>query len=297
MAQGNDGCLKGCLIGCAGLFVLALGAGAFGYYKFVRPVQVSLQRVAAMEEESDDLRGRLEALNATYAYEASEEPAEVVLDRDDMERYLAVRSAVADELAAFVGARESLEASAEPEGEGLGVFREMFSAMFSGFEEMVRTRVELQRASVEALEAQRMSPRELETLLDLVEWRLLGRDEAAFFGLPPTGREVLLQQRRTLRTSQVALGFAERFEAEIDGRNAREIRADIDRIEKEIAALREGARENRDLDRRTRAVLENRRAALEAFEAQGVDVLATLTEEEVMEPPVEEMMGGRSGND
>lgn len=297
MAEGNDGCLKGCLIGCAGLLVLALGAGAFGYYKVVRPVQVSIQRFAALEEQSDSLRGQLEALNRAYAYEVPEEPAAVVLDGDDVERYLAVRSALADEVAAFVEARQGLEESVEPEGEGLAMFREMFGAAFAGYEETARTRVELQRAAVEAFEEQRMSPRELETLLGLVEWRFLGRDEAAFFGLPPTGREVLLEQRRMLRTSRMALRFAERFEAEIDGRSASEIRADIDRTEKEIAALQEGARENRDLHSRTRAALDEHRAALEQLEADGIDVLATLTERDVMEPPVKGMTGGPAGND
>lgn len=298
MAQGDDGCLKGCLIGCAGLLVLALAAGAFGYYKVVRPVQLSFERVTTLEAQSDSLRGQLEALNRAYAYEAPEEPGAVVLDGDDVERYLAVRSALADELAGLMEAREGLEESVAPdaEAEGFAMFREMFGAAFAGYEETARGRVELQRAAVDALEEQRMSPRELETLLGLVEWRFLGRDEAAFFGLPPTGREVLLEQRRTLRTSRIALRFAERFEAEIDGRSASEIRADIDRIEKEIAALQEGAGENRDLHRRTRAALDEHRAALEQLEVEGIDVLATLTEQDVMEPPMEEIVGGgRSG--
>lgn len=298
MAQGNDGCLKGCLIGCAGLLVLALAAGAFGYYKVVRPVQLSLERVTTLEAQGDSLRGRLEALNRAYAYDVPAQPAEVVLDEEDVERYLAVRSALADELATFVEAREGLEQSMAPEAEveGFAMFREMFGAAFSGFEETARTRVELQAAAVEAFEEQEMSPRELETLLGLVEWRFLGRDDAAFFGLTAERRDLLLEQQRMLRTSRVALRFAERFEAEIDGRSALEIRRDIGRIETEIAVLRESAAQNRDLHRRTRAVLEEHRATLEELDAGGVDVLATLTEREIMEPPIDDVVkGGPSG--
>lgn len=293
MARGDDGCLKGCAIGCAGLLVLALGASAFGYYRFVRPVQVSLERVSEMRAESADLGRRLEELDVTYDDDLSGDLDEVVLEETDVERYVDVRSAVADELAAFLEAREGFEDGMEmDDGEFPGV-RALFSTMFTGFEELARTRLDLQRASVEALEAQRMSPRELETLLGLVEWRFLGRDEASFFGLSPDGRDLLLQQQRALRASRRMLGLAERFGAEVEGRSAEEIRADVERLRRQISVLREGAEENRELSRSTRAVLEAHRGALERLGSEGLDVLATLTEQEVEEPPVETLEVGR----
>lgn len=296
MAKGDDGCLKGCAIGCAGILVLALGASAFGYYKFVRPVQVSLERVAEMNEESGELDRRLEELDVTYEYEAPEDAAAVVLEEEDVERYLAVRSAVADELAAFVEAREGFEDRMEPEeGEegGFPGFRALFSAMFASFDELSRTKLELQRAALEALESQRMSPRELETLLGLVEWRFLGRDEASFFGLSPDGREMLLQQQRALRASRRMLGFAERFNAEVEGRSAEELRAEIERFRRQISVLQDGAGGNRELHRRTRAVLEEHRGALQELGTEGLDVLATLTEQELEEAPLERLELGR----
>lgn len=293
MARGDDGCLKGCAIGCAGLLVLALGASAFGYYRFVRPVQVSLERVSEMGAESDELSRRLEELDVTYDDELSGDPDEVVLEEADVERYVAVRSAVADELAAFLEAREGFEDRMELDDEGFPGVRALFSTMFTGFEELARTRLDLQRASVEALEAQRMSPRELETLLGVVEWHFLGRDEASFFGLSPDGRDLFLQQQRELRASRRMLGLAERFGAEVEGRRAEEIRADVERLRRQLSVLREGADENRELRRSTRAVLEEHRSALEQLGSEGLDVLATLSEQEVEEPPVETLDVGR----
>lgn len=296
MAEGQSGCLKGCAIGCAGLTVLVFAAVAFGYFRFVRPVHVAVQRVSEMDAESAEIARRLRELDETYGYAAPDDPSEVALDEGDVERYLAVRREVSEELEAFVRARESVEDYLGLEEGGPPGFREIFSALFDGYEEMARTRLELQRASLAALEAEEMAPGELETLLGLVEWRFLGRDEAAFLGLPPAGRELLIREQRALRSGRMMLGFAEVLGVEMDGRDAPEIRAEIERIRQEISTLREEAGGDRVLHPRTRSVLRGHRAALRAFRARGVDVLATLSEQGVEEAPLERILEAvRSG--
>lgn len=292
MAKGDDGCLKALLIGCGGLLVLALAAGAFGYYRVVRPMQERVVRVGEMQEESVELQARLEELNTTYAYEPPEDPAEVVLDEEDVERYVAVRSALSDEVVDILEAGRIVGEGPEPEDVGLSEIGGMFSNMFGSFEATAESRLALQREALEALEAQRMSPRELRSLLALVEWRFLGRSSAAFLGLPSDERGLVLDHMARLRDARRALALAERYNAEIDGETAEELRADVERIETQISVLEDRAGTSRELHPETSELLEEHRADLEGLAARGLDLLATLTEQEVEEPPQEATTGG-----
>ena len=287
MAQGDDGCLKGVLIGCAGLLVLLLGAGVFGYYKVVKPMTLRVERMAEVQDESTELRQRLEELNATDGFEAPEDPSETVLDAEDVERYLAVRSAVHDELQAFLQVGRQIEGEVTPTDGGFSQVGEMFGTFFRGFEETAEARLALQRAALEALEAQEMSPRELAFLLGLVEWRFLGRPAASFFGLSDFERDLYLETRLELMAARRTLTFAERFGAEVNGQDAEQLRARVERLEERLAGFEGEAEDARELHPRTEGLLEERREALESFDPGGVHVLATLTEQEVSQPPTQ----------
>ena len=287
MAQGDEGCLKGVLIGCAGLLVLLLAAGAFGYYKVVRPMTDRVERMAEVQEESTELRQRLEELNATHDFDVPEDPSEAVLDADDVDRYLAVRSALTDELEAFLQVGRQIEGEVTAGEGGFSQIGEMFGSFFRGFEETAQARLALQRAAVDALEAQEMSPRELAFLLHLVEWRFLGRPEAAFFGLSEFERDLYLETRLELMAARRTLTFAERFDAEVNGQDVEELRARVVRLEERLTGFEGEAEGTRELHPRTRALLEEHREALEDPGPEGIFVLATLTEQEVTGPPVE----------
>ncbi len=120
--------------------------------------------------------------------------ATLVLTAADVDRYLAVRRALAPHLARRV---EAESADQPPAGlldtlrSTVGISREIARRA----EEEAR----LLETAVATLASQQMSPGELADLTALIEWRFLRREEALPLGLAPFERRELLNYRQQLR--------------------------------------------------------------------------------------------------
>ena len=108
-----------------------------------------------------------------------------------------------------------------------------------------------------------MGPRELGNLIALIEWRFLRRPEALVFGLPEYQRAdwLIAQQVLADRSEDVEDGGPE-----MEERWAREQRRQHARLRAKAEALEKEAHAAVALSPASQALLESRRAELEAFD-------------------------------
>lgn len=116
----------------------------------------------------------------------------------------------------------------------------------------------------DALDRERMSPRELLDLLAVAEWRFLRRSEAVPLGLPDFHHGDWLQARMLSEEGVEATG-----DAQYDRQQERAVR----QARAKLASFEQQAAVSADLSPATKALLDGRRAELERFDPKGLPVL------------------------
>jgi hypothetical protein len=120
------------------------------------------------------------------------------------------------------------------------------------------------QAARDALDRERMSPRELMDLLALVEWRLLRRPEAVPLGLPDFHHGDWLQARMLSEAGVEVTG-----DAQYDRQQERAVQ----QARAKLASFEQQAAASEGLSPATRALVDGRRAELERFDPKGLPVL------------------------
>ncbi len=209
--------------------------------------------------------------------------AEAALTPADIERYMRVRQAVAAAAAEYQAAADG----AIPVVTGpLSLVRGMTGLVAGAVEATVARRKVLEAAEI-ALRAEGMGPTDFARMTEIVEWRFLRRDRAAFLGLPEDEGRRLVQMRFEIRLLEAFANATLPGSWSIDNRSRSEVVADLDRLRANVAALEATARGRTQLAEPTLAVLEAARPQLETLDPAGLDVLARLTSE----PPLAAVLG------
>jgi hypothetical protein len=237
-----------------GIFLLGLHLAVTGYFTG------QIRGATRMMEETEHLRARLDALDRTYRWTRGDDLERVELTAADLDRYLRVWHGLEPALRETARQESADRHTAERES---GVRRVFTSA--SAMERWWESQTAFLRSFVARLEREEMGPRELANLIALVEWRFLRRPEALVFGLPEYQREDWASAR--LQLSRPAyLG-----ESELSNRSERKRRA---HLQAKVEALEKQARAAVGLSPASQAVLESRRAEIEALDPNALSRIA-----------------------
>lgn len=196
------------------------------------------------------LAGELERLDQRHPWTRGEDLARVDLTPADLERYLRVRRGLEPAIERLTRQRREANLRMVQHYEG-GSTQRMFRDLFMPlpYEELSTYQADFRQAVLDALERERIGPRELTNLLALVEWRFLRRDEAMALGLPEFHRADLMTARMVIEEGEETTGHAR-----------------WNRQRQKLASFEKQAGESVGLAPATKALLEGRRADLERFE-------------------------------
>lgn len=280
MAKGKGGCLKGCAIGCLLILVVVLAAAGFLWFRYLAPMKAAMENAEALMSENREIRGQIAELDATYGYTSPEDLSTVVVSQPDLDRYVAVRTAVQDEAAHLAATEDSVLARFEmregAEPHPMDLIKGIFGAV-KDIEPWAEANNALLKAAAQNLQEQEMGPAELRDLMAIVEWRFLGREEAVFLGLPPELGQDLVGKRKALAMAEWALATQTTYGG--DEGQISEMESRVADLREEIAQLEAQARENRGLAPATQQLLVKERGRLETLDAAGLSYIGTITEE------------------
>ena len=145
-----------------------------------------------------------------------------------------------------------------------------------------------------------MGPGELSALIEIVEWRFVGRQELAHLGLDAEQRRRLQSKRTELMFEEIGLRMAETPNVEVEAEDMEQLRAEIEKLREEIDSMVEEAQANRGLHAATRRILEGRRTEIEALAATGIESLESLSKRTLpfgIERKGDWRSGGRGSDD
>lgn len=131
------------------------------------------------------------------------------------------------------------------------------------YKEWMAAEAVLVRTVVEELAREGMGPKELDSLIALVEWRFLHRGEALIFGLPEYARADLVEARESLRPGPATEGLA----------GNEEYQTHLARMRAKAADLEQRASAALALSPSTLQLLESRRPDLERLDSSGLTSL------------------------
>lgn len=209
---------------------------------------------AAIQEKIRKLAGEIGSLDQRHPWIRGEDLARVDLTPADLERYLRVRGGVEPAVERMMQKRRDLYRSIE-EGLSMRVMANAAAGKFP-YQELLVSEAELRQSVREMLERERMGPGELTNLLALVEWRFLRREEAMSLGVPEFHRADLMTAQALVDEGEETVG-----------------RARLNRERQKLASFERQAAESVDLSPATKALLEGRRADLERFEPEELELL------------------------
>lgn len=205
-----------------------------------------LEATTAAQQQLDEAHRALDALDRQHPWPHRGGLDAVVLTEDDVARYARVRAAVAPALRAVAEAHRALE---EPDE---GAIADYAAATRGAIEAQSLLCTTLAGALAE----QQLGPTALRHLIELVEWRWLGREDALVVVVPERYRLAWLGDRR------------------LAARPGGVERAQVEQARERLADRRAEAEAARALHEDTRARLESRRADLADGGEAGLAVLA-----------------------
>lgn len=233
-----------------GIYLLGTGYGRWRMQDTARNVEEILQ-----------LRDRIDALGRTHGWMHGDDLAQAELTAADVDRYLQVRRGLEPTLREIERRQEAWRQKIK------GTENTSFGTVFAASEDWVESETSFLRSFVAELEREKMGPRELENLIALIEWRFLHRPEALVFALPEYERADWISARQMVASDEPEI---EGGSPEMD-RWAREERKRRARLKAKAAALEEEARAAVVLAPVSQALLESRRAELEALDPAVLD--------------------------
>lgn len=273
------GCFLLVIACCVGTCLL--GQAAFG------DLFGKLQHAEEQQALARAAEDRIDTVELEFPPRIPEDVATAELTDEDVSRYLRVRTALQPQAKAF----QDVIAGAAPVGGGaLGVARSVVGMLGASLE-AASARKELLVAAEPALRAEGMGPTDLSRLAEIVEWRFLQRPEALFLGLPEGERrqyqQMLLEEQMIAAwtSGEVPPGL------KVNDRTKREAEDELRALRERIAAMQQRARQATALSGATLAVLQARRADLEALQPDGLQAMAPLT----AEPAIVSFRGGERG--
>lgn len=261
------GCFVLVIACCLGTCIAGKNFGEGMIGKFQKAEQERALSRAASE--------RVAALDLEFPPRMPEDVALAEPTDEDVQRYLRVRRA----LEAPSKAYQDVIDRAVPQSSGTwGVLRVAVDMLGASLDAAVMRR-QLLEAAEPALRAEGMGPTDLERLAEMVEWRLLRRDDAAFLGLPAAERreELHLQIEERMLSAWTASEGPPGMR--IDGRSREDALRDLEKIRERRRELRALAESRTALSGIAVAALEPHAAELQALSSAGLQALAPLTSE------------------
>ena len=272
---GGNKILIGCGVGCGILLLLALVAGGIAYVKLVKPM---VDKGKAMEEASkanEEALAELRRIDESVQSSIGEDLASAQLAASDVDTYIELRGALADEAEAAAAARnrmaEALGGEGLSGGNPMAMIGMMMDFIGSATDYQI-ARGALLQAAVPELEAAGVSPTEFARLVEMIEWRFLQRPEALTTALTA-------DERNDWTRSQIGMAFAQTILRASEGQgNTAQFERNLEQAQERLDELEAAAAERTGLSAETRNVLEARRAELQALPGSGLGDLASLTD-------------------
>jgi hypothetical protein len=259
--------------------VLLVVAVALFVRAVVAPLRDAAETLESATARTSSLQADIRALDAASPSRVPEDVAAAELADDDMRRYLAVREALAPALHAAAAARGRTWSELGPER--LATMRNplklfgLVTGAVGGLESVARAEEQLLSAAHAALSAHAMGPTELARLAEIVEWRFLQRPEALSLGLTEWDKAEHARHRFSVDFMGRMLD-AKEGPFRMGERDRRNLERQVEASREALATLEAEARQRTALTAGTRAGLEGRRADLERWGPEGVDLLGTL---------------------
>lgn len=237
----------------AGLYFVTAGYGGF-----------QAQELMRWQEETQRLKDRLDTLDQTWRWTRGDDLALVDLTSGDLDRYLRVRRGLEPALREIARQQDAFRRQMKAMESSPGW---PFTTGFSESGRWIEGETAFLRSFIAELEREKMGPRELGNLIALIEWRFLRRPEALVFGLAEYQRADWLgaQQALAFPVEDLEGGGAEM------ARWAREQRKQHARLRAKAEALEKEAHAAVGLSPASQALLESRRAELEAFDPASLE--------------------------
>jgi hypothetical protein len=205
----------------------------------------------AASQQLESVRRELLALDEAPGALDEAEPA-----AEELDRYLALRERIARPLA-------------DHERERAAVRRIVESGGVPDVAASLRATAGILRRLTDELRASGIGPERFERLTVLVEWRFLGRDEAVGWAVPD-------HFRADWRAARQVLSWDEAPYADAGPAALRSFAREREAARLKVEDLEARARETRELAAPTRALLEARRARIEALDPAVLDPLLDL---------------------
>jgi len=263
-ASGGGASRVACCCGLGCVFVVALLAGLswLGWVRVGRPLQESITDMAAAREETAAAEADLARLDRQSPPAEVEDASARDLSAADVDRYVAVRQALAAPLSGVASAWEGLVSELAPAGDGHELREILGTALgaVQGSARLASARRDLLVAAVAVLEREGLGPTEALAVAELVEWRFLGRAEALPLALPEWRRSEVWDLR--LETAMLEAWAKGSVRVQVDGQDPERALADG---RQRLAEIEREAEQRRELSPTTRAALEARRAELVAL--------------------------------
>ena len=227
-------------------------------------MQMGTQELIDSSRRINLLRTEIEGFDKRHPWTRGNDLAKLDLTAADLDRYLRVRLEL--EPAAQQAERQRREIRKRMEEWYEGTDDGFAQALnpSSPFVDEYAADASFLQAVRDALDRERMSPRELMDLLAVAEWRYQRRPEAVSLGLPDFHRGDWLQARVLSETGAEASGNAQ-YDRQQE-RAVRQARAKLASFEQQAAA-------SAALSPATKALLDDRRAEMERFDPKGLPVL------------------------
>lgn len=276
--------LLGLSAGCLALVLLCCLGTCWGGKRMFGDLFGKMQKVEADRGLARAASERVAALDLEYPPAFPEDAGAAEVSAEDVDRYLRVRRALEPAGAAY----QQLEDSAIPDAGGsLGMVRGMVG-LFGAAADAHSARRALLEAAEPALRAEKMGPTDLARLAEIIEWRFLRREQARFLGLPEPQRREYQQMRLEERMLAAWTGGSMPPGMRINERTKADAERDLVRLREKLAQYAATADGRTALTATTTAVLEARRADLQALAPAGLQAMTPLT----AEPPLAGLMDG-----
>jgi hypothetical protein len=269
----------------ASVVIFAVSAGILAEKFFLKGVRERAGRMQELHQRAAGLGKEIAALEETYPCRPCAGPPAVDLREEDVDRYLAVRAALAPHLASLEEvAQEHARKLLSLGPQGTTSIADMLSMAKDPLEatKIYTACLPLLEEALVVLQRHEMGPRELTRLAGMIEFGFLGREEAAWLTLTPEDRESYWSVRSYLALKQLMVR-AERMKPQwMQGGDLKEHEDEVEQYRPQVAYLERRARAGGILSEATRDVLEHRRPELEALSPDGVRWLGALDARTIM---------------
>jgi hypothetical protein len=225
--------------------------------------QAGTQELIESSQRSEALRAEIEGFDQRHPWTRGGDLAKLDLTAADLDRYLRLRRELEPAAQQAQRQRRQTEKRLEEWAQENDSIAHALNPS-SPFIDQYAADAAFLQAVRDALDRERMGPRELMDLLAVAEWRYLRRPEAVPLGLPDFHHGDWLAARTLSEEGSEPSG-----DAQYDRQQARAVQ----QARAKLASFEQQAAASADLSPATKALLEGRRAELERFDPKVLPVL------------------------